>query len=391
MIEGFADISRPEIIIISRVEYDLKFYYMIKYNLLSAVVVLVLMSLGSTSHAQIRTYSNEFLTLGVGARGLAMGTVQSAFVDDVTAAYWNPAGLNDVENFQVGLQHAEWFAGIGKYDYLGFAKPIDNGNKAIGLSIIRFGVDDIPNTLNVIDPDGNVNYDNISTFSAADYAALLTYAFKFKGFKVGANAKIIHRRVGSFANSWGFGLDVGAQYQLNNRVNLGLTIKDLTTTFNAWSFDFTEEEKAVLELTDNVIPVSSVELTGQRVILGAAYRLPIGQNLQLLAAMDLDITFDERNTFIHTGAMSLDPHIGLELGFKEFLFLRTGINNIQRFTDDADPTKEVLSIQPSLGLGIKVNRITIDYAFTGLNRVSQGVYSNVFSLKFDLGSDSLLN
>jgi len=340
---------------------------------------------------EIRSYSNEFLTLGVGARGLAMGTVQSASVSDVTAAYWNPAGLNAVNNSQVGVMHAEWFAGIGKYDYFGFAKPIDYGNKAIGLSIIRFGVDDIPNTLNVIDPDGNVNYDNITTFSAADYAAILSYAFNFRDFRVGANAKVIHRRVGSFAKSWGFGLDVGAQYDVSDQLSLGLTIKDLTTTFNAWSFDFTEEEKAVLALTDNVIPVSSVELTGQRVIFGAAYDFTLGEKLGLLAAIDLDITFDERNTLIHSSALSIDPHIGLELDYKDFIYLRTGINNIQRYLDDTDPTKEVLSIQPSLGLGIRVNRITIDYAFTGLNKVDLGVYSNVFSLKFDLGEQTTQN
>ena len=43
--------------------------------------------------AQFRKYSNEFLNIGAGARGLAMGSAQVASVNDGTAGYWNPAGL----------------------------------------------------------------------------------------------------------------------------------------------------------------------------------------------------------------------------------------------------------------------------------------------------------
>jgi hypothetical protein len=41
-------------------------------------------------------YSNEFLSIGIGARALGMGRTQTAVVNDVTAGYWNPAGLLDI-------------------------------------------------------------------------------------------------------------------------------------------------------------------------------------------------------------------------------------------------------------------------------------------------------
>ena len=105
-----------------------------------------------TADAQKVKYSNEFLSIGVGARALGMSNAQTALVGDVTAGYWNPAGLLRIENdLEVGLMHAEYFAGIASYDYGAFAKPLKDlasGRKhAIALSIIRFGVDDIPNTL----------------------------------------------------------------------------------------------------------------------------------------------------------------------------------------------------------------------------------------------------
>ncbi|MBD0259821.1 MAG: hypothetical protein ICV83_29230, partial [Cytophagales bacterium] len=89
-------------------------------------------------------YSNEFLSIGIGARGLGMGRTQTAVVNDVTAGYWNPAGLLDITTkYEAALMHAEYFAGIAKYDYAGFATPIDSVSH-LAVSAIRFGVDDIP-------------------------------------------------------------------------------------------------------------------------------------------------------------------------------------------------------------------------------------------------------
>lgn len=349
------------------------------------VILGLFVLLGNKGYAQeIRTYSNEFLSLGVGARGLAMGTAQAVSVQDATAGFWNPAGLTQISGTQVAAMHAEWFAGIAKYDYAGAAFPISDKKRFLGITAIRFGVDDIPNTLNLVEPDGNINYDNITTFSAADYAALLSYAQNIKKVSIGGSVKIIHRRVGSFATAWGFGLDVGLRYAPNKRLILGAMLKDATTTVNTWGFSFTEEEKQKLELTDNVIPVNSVELTGQRLILGGAYRQPFGQSkLSLLTELNFDITFDgKRNTLIKSDPISIDPHAGLELEYNNLIFLRGGINNIQQFKNDTDG-QTFTSIQPSVGIGLKIKEVRIDYAFTGLNRISDGVYSHVVSLLLD--------
>ena len=91
-------------------------------------------------------YSNEFLKLGVGAKGLALANTQTAMSNDATSGYWNPAGLAFVEkNYQLSLMHAEYFASIAKYDYLAISARIDE-HQAVGMSVLRFGVDGIPNT-----------------------------------------------------------------------------------------------------------------------------------------------------------------------------------------------------------------------------------------------------
>ena len=72
--------------------------------------------------AEVPKYSNEFLSIGVGARSFGMGGAIVATGGDVTSGYWNPAGLTGIpKKVEAGLMHAEYFAGIAKYDYAGFA------------------------------------------------------------------------------------------------------------------------------------------------------------------------------------------------------------------------------------------------------------------------------
>src|SRR3954466_12782535 len=115
-------------------------------------LTLIVLSISLSSAAQFRKYSNEFLNIGVGARGLSMGSAQVASVNDGTAGYWNPAGLAFVEHPNINAMHAEYFSGIGKYDYASVALPLQGGRRALGITALRFGVDDIPNTLFLVEP-----------------------------------------------------------------------------------------------------------------------------------------------------------------------------------------------------------------------------------------------
>jgi len=344
------------------------------------------------TNAQFRKYSNEFLNIGAGARGLAMGSAQVASVNDGTAGYWNPAGLVSIKDYpQINLMHAEYFAGIGKYDYASIAFPTANNKRTIGITGLRFAVDDIMNTLFLVEPDGSINYNNIQSFSSADYAFIFSFAQKIKEterkkINFGLNAKIIHRSVGKFAKAWGFGLDAGLQLH-KDKWRFGIAARDITSTFNAWSFTFTEREKEVLYLTNNEIPVKSTELTAPRLILGIGHEFKLGQKTSLLAEANIDLTFDgQRNTLLSADPVSADPKLGLELNVNNIFFLRGGINNFQKALADGDTVnqKKVWIYQPSAGAGFRIQNVAVDYAFTNLANQSNPLFTHVFSLRLNM-------
>lgn len=355
-------------------------------------VFFLLLIIQSPLHAQFRKYSNEFLNIGAGARGLAMGSAQVASVSDGTAGYWNPAGLTGVtDNTSINIMHAEYFAGIGKYDYASLALPFSGNKRTLGVTALRFAVDDIMNTLYLVEPDGSINYNNIQSFSSADYGFLVSLAqtlkeTETKKVRFGVNAKVIHRSVGSFAKAWGFGLDAGLQVH-TGVWQLGLAGRDISTTFNAWSFSFTDREKEALYLTNNEIPVKSTEMTAPRLIAGVARQFRLGEKTSLLAEVNFDFTFDgKRNTVISGNPVSVDPKAGAEVNFHDIFYLRGGINNFQKALADGDTLnqKKVWIYQPSAGAGFRVQNVQIDYAFTNLANQSNPLYTHVFSLRLDL-------
>ena len=355
--------------------------------LISILFTLFVLQIKSQNSTSTPKYSNEFLNIGVGARSLGMSNSVIATSNDVHAGYWNPSGLCNLKSdLQIGLMHSEYFAGIAKYDFGAFAKRIDS-TSAFAVSFIRFGVDNIPNTTELIDAQGNINYDRITYFSAADMALFLSYGKKLNnGLMLGGSAKLINRQVGDFARAWGFGLDFSASYA-HKSWQFAAMARDITSTFNAWSYNLSDEMLETFTLTGNEIPQNGLEITMPRLILGAARTFDINTNFKLITEIDADFTTDGmRNVLITSNPFSIDPHFGLELNFKNLIFLRSGVGNIQKSIGINGKT--ITTIQPNIGLGIQIKGLSIDYALTDIGDASVALYSNVFSLRFNLNPKS---
>lgn len=353
--------------------------------------------LSSVVQAQNKIFVNEYLNIGVGARGLAMGGTQAAIAQDVTSGYYNVAGLQYVDSgAQVGLMHAEYFGGNAKYDYASIAAPLRSKKQFVGFSFTRFATDNIPYTIDFVEPDGSFNYNNLKSISAGDYSFVFSYAQKVKLFKnpniqsaIGVNAKVLYRHIGKMGNAWGAGLDAGLMLA-GKGWRAGLMAKDITTTYTTWSYNLTAREKQIFAQTGNDIPVKSYEVMLPRFNVGfGKYLMKPTNKFQALLAVDFDLTTDgNRGTIIGGNTISIDPHAGLELSYKNAIFLRGGINNFQRVLDDTDTAnlKKYTVYQPSLGVGFKLGQLNLDYAFTRLQTQSSPLMSHIISLMVNFHS-----
>lgn len=355
------------------------------------------MCVSTAAHAQPRIYVNEYLNIGVGGRGLAMGGATVASTSDVYSSYWNPAGLLNIdEDMQLGLMHAQYFGNISNYDFASVAFPAASRNYTLAFSFIRFGTDDIPYTLDYVRPDGSFDESKLRGISAGDYAGMFSFAHKLNIFKnnkdietgFGVNGKFLYRNIGSMANAWGVGIDIGAQLKYK-QWRFGLMLKDATNTYTNWSFDLTEEEKKIFGETGNEIPVRSYELMRPRFNLGAAYDFMKPEKpFQLTAEIGADITTDGiRNTILTSSSkVSIDPKLGLEASYNKMIFLRAGLGNFYQVADNSDTTheKKYLIYQPSIGAGFKFKGINVDYSFTNLRVQGAPLMSHIVSLRLDI-------
>jgi hypothetical protein len=347
------------------------------------LVFLLLFSIIGVNAQDSSKYSNEFLNIGVDAQSIGMSNAVVSSTSDVNSTYWNPAGLLQLKDKQISLMHSNYFANIATYNFVAYATPIDD-ESALGFSMIRFGVDDILDTTQLIDDQGNINFDRINLFSTADYAFLFSYArkLKFKNLNYGVNIKIIRRIIGDFSSSWGFGMDFGIQFKTSNNWNFGLMARDITTTYNSWSIneDRLGDIQNAIEGQNQEIP-SGTEITIPKLQLGVSKEMDIKNSYTLLAALDLILKFEENNDIISTNFASINPALGIEFGYLDLVFLRLGMGNFQNELQ-FDNSKE-LSFQPNFGIGFKYKSIEMDYAFTDIGNQSIALYSNIFSLKFD--------
>lgn len=320
-------------------------------------------------------YAGEFMSIGIGGRALGVGSAYAALANDVTAGYWNPAGLARIEYPQIAISHDERYGNLVNYDYAAFAFPsgvnsIDAESQetqyraeSYGISVIRLGVDGIPDTRKAwADSNGNKLYDEnirpdysaITYFNWTDWVVYGTYAKQHsEHLYFGANVKLIRRNAGEFHGT-GIGFDVGMQYRPMENMMLGANLQDATTTLVSWS-------------------TGTNELISPTLKLGAAYTIEIFHG-QLTPALGGDVRFENRrfSAAANVGPISIDPQAGMEFDYKKIVAVRAGYNEIGNLT---------------LGAGIHLRKLDIDYSFAKFDAADQLGNTHRISLRLTLEED----
>ena len=318
----------------------------------NVIIYLLLLGFVAVQAGGFKKYAGEFISAGVGSRALAMGGAFVAVANDVTAGYWNPAGLVEANGIQVQFMHAKQFMASIQYDYLAASAKLDESS-ALAVSLIRWGVNDIKDSRDALRGTSiseGIDYSKIVSFNVADYALFVSYSRQYsEHLAIGANIKIINRDYAS-ENALGIGFDAGLKYKLSPNLALGLMVRDITTTMMAWS---TNEKEFI---SPSIRP-------------GISYRYDFEDiGLYVQPTADLAILFESRNKSaqIGMGILSVDSFWGMETGFRDICFLRLGYDDLGRF---------------NAGIGLSITKFAIDYSYTNFDNLLGNVHRISFHLK----------
>lgn len=287
-------------------------------------------------------YGRDFLDHGAGARYLGMGSAAVSHVNDISAIYWNPAGLGRVLSKQIHAMHDERFAGAVNWDFVGGGLPL-SADGTLGFGFFRSGVDQVPLT-RLRDPSrglGDVYVDEegrlvINDPYAYDWINQQEMAFvvslgrkRSETLYYGASVRVLRKTMDRYS-AWGLGFDVGAQWNPWRALWLGGMLSDATTTLLAWEGGNKEYFKP-------------------RLTLGASYLVDAGR-FTFRPAVDLRNSLDNMggSAQFHAGRLDMDLGVGLEVRVMRIAALRLG-----SFRGDLTG-----------GAGFNVGRLALDYGFS---------------------------
>ncbi len=188
---------------------------MIKLCILTMILLIALPLLAEDMNNSAATY----IRMGIGARIIAMGEAGTATSNDVTAAYWNPAGLTSMKDIEFSSMYSMNMGMDRNYQYAALGKRFGFG--VLALNWIEASVDDIQGA----DANGN----DTGTFGTADHNIALSYANTYKKMSYGFTPKFYLSSLDGESET-GFGLDLGAKYDLNQYIETGIMIRDLYGT-----------------------------------------------------------------------------------------------------------------------------------------------------------------
>ena len=296
------------------------------------------------------TTAAKFLSIGPGSKAISMGGAFTSIADDASAMYWNPAGIVNVKQNQVLVNHTNWIAGIN-YDYIGFIyRSMPNTTIGFNLTAVTMGEMDVRRV---------GNEDTGETFKAGSWAVGFSFGSKLTDrFSIGFNGKVIREFIAN-CNASGMALDVGTLFETPFGFRLGANISNfgpkmqMTGVDLYYPIDINPNQQG-----DNESVVG--EITTDKFDLPLILRVGVSDNIRFGSGIQCVWSVDA----IHPNDNTEYVNIGLELSLlHEMVFIRGGSKTI--FIKDRE---ESYTLGGGFNLPIGgLSAISVDYAFETWN------------------------
>jgi hypothetical protein len=314
---------------------------------------------------KVGTTAASFLAIDVGPRANAMGSSYVSVANDVTAMYWNPAGIANLDDFEMMFSNMKWIADVS-VNYAGVALPLGDFG-TIGVNATMLTMDKMERTT-VDNPDGTGEF-----VDASSYAFGFTYARKLTDqFLIGFNAKVAYEKLYN-SSATGIALDVGALFDTQlSGLKLGMSISNYGTKMQLDGQDFIVQHDPYTSISGNNGSINSKLSTD-------AFDMPL--MFRLGASMDVLRGIYGSNLIISVDALHPSDdvesvNVGGEYVFENLVSLRMGYKGL--FAKDSEQGL-------NFGGGVRLNvagktNVRFDYSY-----VSFGILKSVHIFSVGLG------
>ncbi len=257
----------------------------------------------------------DFLNFSIGGKAVAMGEAFVGLADDTSSIFWNPAGLPSIKNMQFMVMHNIWLMD-SMYDFAGGVIRLGKGT--LGIAGYYYSLPDIE----IVNNNGEV----IDTAKINDIAGSLSYAMTINPkLNIGANVKFVQSTIYT-KSATGFAADVGGIYKISDTMALGIVARNLGPT-----------------VTYDVLP-QNLPMT---IIAGGLIKLAFGNS-------KISVTAD----YVSPIEGNSEVNIGADYPLNAMSSVRAGYHL----------GKEKRTY--SLGLGLNIGTLSIDYAFVPYENIT---------------------
>jgi len=301
-----------------------------------------------TDVSGVGTSAAPFLEIDAGARSSSLGGAYTSVANDVSALYWNPAGIVWNPGLQIEFSHSPWLADIS-YNFFGITQSLPSINSSIGFSLINLDYGE--QTVRTVDrPEGTGE-----TYGASDMSLALTFAMALTDrFSFGITGKYIAQKIYSAEGS-AFAIDVGVYYStMLKGLRLGASVSNFGSQIQLSGRHLTTivDPDPTVDNFDRV-PVSYK--TGQYDLpllfrAGISYQRDFGNFGEFLLSMDLN----------HPSHATESISLGFEYGFAKTFYIRSGYKNL--FERDS-----IVGLSFGAGIDYQIQHslgIRFDYSWT---------------------------
>jgi hypothetical protein len=314
------------------------------------VAAFVLAGAPGQAHAQdkVGTTAAPFLTIGVGARALAMGGAQAALASGPTALYWNPSAITTMRTSGFEFSHTEWFVG-STYQHAALVLNL-GGAGHVGLSLLALDYGQMEVTT-VANPDGTGEL-----YTPRDLAVGLTYSRALTDrFALGGTVKLVSQRIRNVSDS-GLAVDLGVNYVTDFRgLRIGMTMTNFGTGMQLGGRDLRQAIDIDPQIAGNNDRLGALLETDE-------WSLPLTFTVGL--AVDAVQMGNSRVTLSVDATAPADnaqmANVGLEYSFNDLFYLRGGVN--RAFATQSEDT----GLTGGVGVRYSINNTLagyFDYAY----------------------------